>query len=118
MPGARRPGLVYVRRTKQYTEHMASDPRSTARIDATVYGLVQGVFFRYFTQLTAQRLGLAGTVTNQPEGTVRVVACGSREGLQALIVWLHHGPDLARVERVEIRWSDAPCEEDEFRILR
>jgi len=97
---------------------MMREQPSRARIDATVHGLVQGVFFRYFTQQMAQQLGLSGTVSNQPDGTVRVVACGSREELQALIVWLRHGPDLARVERVEIRWSDAPCEEDGFRILR
>ena len=37
-------------------------------ISATVYGRVQGVFFRYFVQNAARKLGLTGYVRNLASG--------------------------------------------------
>lgn len=90
----------------------------TTRLEAHVHGLVQGVFYRHFTQLTAQGLGITGSVTNQPDGTVLVIAEGSREKLETLLEWLNHGPELARVERVDVEWRQSQSTEMEFRILR
>jgi len=90
----------------------------TTRLEAHVHGLVQGVFYRHFTQLTAQRLGITGSVTNQPDGTVLVIAEGSREKLDTLLEWLNHGPELARVERVDVEWRQSQSTEMEFRIVR
>ena len=53
----------------------ASSP-SLARLEATVFGLVQGVYFRQYTWQEARQLNLVGWVANQPDGTVRVVAEG------------------------------------------
>ena len=49
------------------------------RLDATVRGRVQGVGFRYMVLEEAHRLGLAGWVANEPDGSVRCVAEGTRE---------------------------------------
>ena len=92
-------------------------PVAAARLECTVHGIVQGVFFRYNTKLEADRLGLAGTVRNQPDGTVRVDAEGPCEDLKRLLTWLHRGPDLAVVERVEATWSDAVGGRAGFRIV-
>ncbi|MCK5827550.1 acylphosphatase [Candidatus Bipolaricaulota bacterium] len=88
------------------------------RLKARVHGLVQGVFFRYFTQIKAHELGLAGTVTNQPDSTVLVIAEGSQEKIDQLLAWLKQGPELARVDHVDVHWSEPLGDCPSFRILR
>jgi acylphosphatase len=82
---------------------MSSPP--TARLEATVHGLVQGVYFRQYTWQEAHRLGLTGWVANQSDGTVRVVAEGAEAALQQLLGFLQRGSPAARVERVETVWA-------------
>ncbi len=77
------------------------------RLHAIVHGDVQGVGFRYFVQRKAQQLGLQGWVRNNDDGTVELVAEGSRHALELLKNSLEEGPRLARVDRVETRWSNA-----------
>ena len=88
------------------------------RMEAIVHGLVQGVFFRHNTRLQAERIGLVGTVRNLPDGTVRVVAEGSREQLERMLRWLHRGPESAAVERVTVSWEEASGQYHEFLIAR
>ncbi|MFC2079611.1 acylphosphatase [Candidatus Bipolaricaulota bacterium] len=88
------------------------------RLEARVYGLVQGVFFRHFTRQSAETLGLTGTVENLPDGTVRVIAEGEQDTLQALLAWLRNGPELARVDRVNAHWLEATGSFKGFRVLR
>ncbi|MBW7959047.1 MAG: acylphosphatase [Anaerolineae bacterium] len=92
------------------------DPRPQSRLEATVFGLVQGVFFRQSTQREASRLALVGWVANQPDGTVRVVAEGDENILRQLLDYLHRGPSGARVERVEANWAEATGEFTGFRV--
>jgi acylphosphatase len=87
-----------------------------ARLHARVYGRVQGVNFRYYTQLEADREGLAGWVANHFDGSVEVVAEGDRTALDHFCRFLHRGSPSARVERVEIEWSEATGEYDRFRV--
>ena len=78
-----------------------------ARISATVYGRVQGVFFRYFVRNTARELGIKGYVRNLGSGdAVEVQAEGEKPQLDRLLEQLKIGPPGARVRRVEIDWSD------------
>ena len=65
-----------------------------------IEGLVQGVFYRAYTQREAQRLGLTGFVRNEPDGSVYVVACGERAALEAFEAWLWQGPPQANVTNV------------------
>ena len=67
----------------------------------TVHGRVQGVFFRDSTRREAQRLGISGHALNLPDGTVEVLAAGPADALDELERWLHQGPPMARVTRVE-----------------
>lgn len=68
---------------------------------------MQGVGFRYFVQRKAQQLGLSGWVRNNDDGTVELVAEGTRRQLEDLKRVVEEGPRLARVDRVETRWSEA-----------
>ncbi len=70
------------------------------RLGLQVYGRVQGVGFRYFTQQTAVALGLAGWVRNAKDGTVRIEAQGAEQPLQQFKVALGKGPRFASVQRV------------------
>ncbi len=47
-----------------------------------VSGRVQGVFFRAFTQEVAQTLQIKGWVSNENDGSVVALACGSTEQLE------------------------------------
>ena len=74
---------------------------------AVVYGLVQGVNFRYFVLRCAIALGLTGYVRNlYLEGAVEVRAEGESEKLVQLLRQLEVGPRGARVERVAVSWSE------------
>ena len=78
-----------------------------ASVRVTVYGCVQGVFFRAFTVQQATDLNLTGYVTNLPGGElVGVEAEGERGQLTELIERLRTGPSRARVDRVETDWLE------------
>lgn len=66
-----------------------------------ISGRVQGVGYRWFTLRQAGALGVAGWVSNLPDGRVEVVAKGPPEALASLDGLLRAGPRLARVESVE-----------------
>ncbi|MBT8083392.1 MAG: acylphosphatase [Gammaproteobacteria bacterium] len=67
----------------------------------TVHGRVQGVWFRDSTRREAARLGISGHAINLPDGNVEVLAVGAATALDALEAWLHEGPPMARVTKVE-----------------
>ncbi len=75
-------------------------------VRATVYGRVQGVFFRAFVEEHAQRLDLKGYVRNLPSGDVEVVAEGERERVEKLVEYLKMGPPTAMVARGVVSWSE------------
>ena len=78
-----------------------------ASVQATVYGRVQGVFFRAFVYRQATRLGLTGYVCNLPDGrAIEVHAEGERKQLAELLSYLKIGPPEANVEKVETNWSE------------
>jgi acylphosphatase len=66
-----------------------------------VRGRVQGVGFRWFVEREAHILGIAGWVRNNPDGSVEVLAHGTRDQLSGLRSRLQQGPRAARVDAVE-----------------
>jgi acylphosphatase len=70
------------------------------RLEAVVRGRVQGVGFRYYVSREARRLGLAGWVANERDGSVRAVVEGSGPELDRIEHLLRTGPPGAVVERV------------------
>ena len=77
-----------------------------ASLQATVYGYVQGVFFRAFVSQQATGLGLNGYVRNLSGGEVEVQAEGERPKLESLIDYLKTGPPAAKVNKVVTKWSE------------
>ena len=81
----------------------------------TVHGRVQGVFFRDSTRREAQRLGINGHAINLSDGTVEVLAAGPADALAELERWLHQGPPMSRVTKVEAAAVQIPVSSG-FRI--
>jgi len=81
------------------------------RIHGAVSGRVQGVFFRATTRDRARELGLSGWVRNLPDGRVEFVAEGEEQDLHELISFLRVGPPGARVDDIELEWTDPKGEE-------
>lgn len=86
-------------------------------LSATVYGRVQGVYFRYFVRNVARNLSLKGCVRNLASGdAVEVQAEGEKPQLDSLLEQLKAGPPGAWVKRVEVDWSDYSGQFEDFRI--
>jgi acylphosphatase len=75
----------------------------TQAVDVTVTGLVQGVFFRAEAQQEASRLGVAGWVRNEPDGSVAARFEGEVDAVEAMVAWCREGSRRARVEHVDVR---------------
>ena len=88
------------------------------RLEARIYGRVQGVGFRVFVQDKARSLGLTGYASNRysPQRHVEVVAEGPKPALQSLLHFLQEGPPLARVESVDVQWHPATGEFTTFSV--
>jgi acylphosphatase len=66
-----------------------------------VHGNVQGVFFRDSCRAEASSRGVAGWVTNRPDGAVEAVFEGEPDAVTAMVEWCSHGPSSADVESVD-----------------
>jgi acylphosphatase len=67
-----------------------------------VHGHVQGVAFRDSTRRNAGSRGVAGWVTNRPDGAVEAVFEGDPEAVQSMVDFAKGGPRAADVEDVEV----------------
>lgn len=83
-----------------------------------VSGRVQGVYFRKFTKLKAQNMGILGTVKNLDDGRVEIVAQSEEDHLEVFIQWCHRGPITARVDQVTlIELDNQTGNFDSFKII-
>ncbi len=81
-----------------------------------VRGRVQGVGFRWFVEREAHILGIAGWVRNNSDGSVEVLAQGTRNQLSGLRSHLREGPRAARVDAVEESEASLVAGISSFRI--
>ena len=81
-----------------------------------VRGRVQGVGFRWFVEREAHMLGVSGWVRNNADGSVEVLAMGTREQLSGLRSRLQQGPRAARVDAVEEKDAQPVAGLKSFRI--
>ena len=95
---------------------MNSTEKPTEARRYVVRGRVQGVGFRWFVEREAHTLGIAGWVRNNHDGSVEVLAQGTRDQLLGLHSRLREGPRAARVDEVEVSEAKAVTGLSSFRI--
>jgi acylphosphatase len=76
------------------------DAADLIRATVVITGRVQGVGFRYWTARQAGALDLSGSVANQPDGSVRLIAQGPRTAVEQLLVRLTSREAPGTVERL------------------
>jgi len=80
-----------------------------------VSGLVQNVWFRASTAKQAARLGVHGWVRNLADGRVETVVEGTADAVQQMIDFCSRGPEMARVDRIDVL-EETPEDLEGFRI--
>lgn len=82
-----------------------------------VSGMVQGVWFRESTRRVATSLGINGSASNLPDGSVEVIAVGSGKDVDQLSAWLRQGPAMARVDTVVEETIEDPDLSDSYKTF-
>jgi acylphosphatase len=67
-----------------------------------VTGNVQGVGFRSFTVSLARKLDVTGTVMNEDDGSVSILAEGDRTRIDRFVEGLKEGNGWSRTDRVSL----------------
>lgn len=70
------------------------------RYSIIVDGRVQGVGFRFFTQLIASELNLTGYCKNLYDGKVEIEVQGTEENISKFIVKIKNGNGFSRVNDI------------------
>ena len=89
---------------------------SRCRAHVLVSGIVQGVGFRAWVALNAQRLGLTGWVRNCRDGRVEAVFEGPQELVKQMCGEIEHGPRGAMVEKVSCHFEESTDEFLDFNV--
>jgi acylphosphatase len=87
----------------------------SARRRIVARGRVQGVFFRDSTRRRAESLGVAGWVTNRPDGAVEAVFEGDPDAVESMVRYAGEGPGHASVSDLEVTEEEPEGLED-FRV--
>lgn len=87
------------------------------RAHVFVSGRVQGVYYRATTRETARERGVGGWVRNLDDGRVEAVFEGTEGAVESMVEWCHTGSPTARVDNVEVEYSD-PTGLEAFEIRR
>ena len=80
-----------------------------------IRGRVQGVGYRYYMALEAQRLGLTGWVRNRRDGSVEAVVQGPAAAIEAMRGWVAQGPPSAQVSGVDANPAEGEFDRFETR---
>jgi acylphosphatase len=75
-----------------------------------IFGLVQGVGYRWSMVREARRLGVRGGVRNRPDGSVEAIVTGPAQALEQIVAWARKGPAAATVTSVEVIAGDGAFE--------
>ncbi|KJJ42563.1 acylphosphatase [Bacillus subtilis] len=68
-------------------------------------GRVQGVGFRYFVQMEADKRKLAGWVKNRDDGRVEILAEGPENALQSFLEAVKNGSPFSKVADISVTES-------------
>ncbi len=87
------------------------------RVNLSIIGRVQGVFYRSTARQQAQQLGLTGWVRNRHDGSVEVIAEGTDEDINKFIEWCRIGSSASEVRDVKVTWQDYTGEFSGFNVI-
>ncbi|XP_003472474.2 acylphosphatase-1 isoform X1 [Cavia porcellus] len=90
-------------------------------VDYEVFGKVQGVFFRKYTQAEGKKLGLVGWVQNTDRGTVQGQLQGPKSKVRHMQEWLEtKGSPKSHIERANFNNEKAILKLDysDFQIVK
>ena len=73
-----------------------------------IQGIVQGVGFRDFLTMAAQRAKLDGWVRNRDDGSVEALVSGTTKAVESFVAAATQGPRGARVTAVDLINSTPP----------
>jgi len=79
-------------------------------------GRVQGVGFRYFTQIIANTLNLTGWCENLMNGNVKIEVQGTEHDLHSFISKIKQGNNFCRVDNIELVTIPVINEEKKYAI--
>lgn len=83
-----------------------------------IKGIVQGVNFRNFTKLEAERIGIKGYVINTHDGHVEAFFEGEEDQVKEMIASVHVGPPHSQVKEVKLYEQDKPSNFKDFKIIK
>ncbi|MCM3125442.1 acylphosphatase [Mesobacillus sp. AQ2] len=72
------------------------------QLQIIVSGEVQGVGYRYYTQMKAIQFGITGWVRNLREGGVEILASGAKVDLEKFIDEVRRGNPFSTVDHIEV----------------
>ncbi len=82
-----------------------------------IEGIVQGVFFRAYTQKAAFEYGVNGWVRNLPDGRVEAFFEGEKDRVDKMIAWCYKGSPSSRVENVTVEEVPYEGKYSDFKIV-
>lgn len=86
----------------------APENEDTIKVKLQIYGVVQGVGFRFTTKQVADNIGVNGIVRNENDGSVYSEATGSAEQIDEFINELAKGPSpSAQVDQVVVEYDNS-----------
>lgn len=68
-----------------------------------IRGIVQGIGFRYFTRMMANRFSIYGWVRNCADGSVEIHCEGEESNLQKFLAEIKKGPAGLVIESMEVK---------------
>ncbi|MFH1399276.1 MAG: acylphosphatase [Candidatus Woesearchaeota archaeon] len=86
------------------------------RVKLVVHGRVQGVGYRDFVRITAQKLNIAGYVKNLVNRTAEIVAEGEESKLKVFVRECKRGSLMSRIEGVDESYEEPTGEFEYFLI--
>ncbi len=87
------------------------------RCKILIAGDVQGVRYRAYAKVHAERLNISGYAKNLSDNRVEIVAEGDEFDVLSFIQFIRSGPPGSVVEQFDTEWSEAKSEFKDFRIL-
>ena len=85
-------------------------------VQLIISGRVQGVCYRIYVRDVAKTLDLKGFAKNLDNGTVEVVAVGSKENIKKVIQFCKNNPGYSKVKDVKISYFETKEEFNNFEI--